>query len=68
MSMTGHNKTHTFYVTIDPHFPMSEREALDKIHSWLETYGHTSVGHGFDLKSVSIAKEKHRAIVTKEPS
>lgn len=61
------SKTNTFFLTIKGHDPLNEEEAFDKLHSWLQTYGYTSTGHGFDFKSLSVGIHKHRSVTKKEP-
>lgn len=46
-----------FKVKIEMQFKCTKREAYDKLKSWLEHYGHTSSGHGFEFKEVSYLGE-----------
>lgn len=46
-------KDREFKVKIEMHFACTRREAFNKLKSWLEHYGHTSTGHGFDFKEVT---------------
>jgi hypothetical protein len=50
-------KTREFKIKIEMHFNCTKKEAYDKLKSWFESYGHTTVGHGFDLKEVAYLRE-----------
>lgn len=38
--------------------PEGQRQAQDRLHRWLETYGHTASGHGFGFVSVGVLTGK----------
>lgn len=38
--------------------PEGTRQAQDRLHRWLETYGHTSVSHGFRFVEVGVLTGK----------
>jgi len=42
---------HTIPIEIEVHWFVEPEQARDRLHRWLETYGHTSVSFGFDFKS-----------------
>lgn len=46
-------KTQEYKVTIEMQWNTTKRAAYDKLKSWLEHYGHTSTGHGFEFKELS---------------
>ncbi|MCK1671042.1 hypothetical protein [Bradyrhizobium sp. 150] len=48
----------TLVITIRGHLPEGTRQAQNRLLRWLETYGHTSVGHGFDFLSVGVMTGK----------
>ena len=32
-------KRHTFFLTVEEHFPMNTKEAINHVHAWLESCG-----------------------------
>ena len=47
-------KHHTVAVTITCLDAQTEGDAADRVKRWLETFGHTAAGHGFEFKSVLV--------------
>lgn len=41
--------THIIRVQIRVRDQQSPAQAAERVHRWLETYGYTSTGHGFDF-------------------
>lgn len=61
--MSSHRNT--VFVTIESDLIESAQDAVDRIHSWLETYGHTAPSHGFEFKSVTSSIVGGRKVETK---
>lgn len=55
--------SHFLTVEIKTHDPSTRQESFDSVHAWLETYGYTSVGHGFDF--VSLIGERGKTVKAK---
>lgn len=49
---------HQLVVEIECDDYQGQRQAQDRLHAWLETYGHTSAGHGFAFLSVGVLTGK----------
>jgi hypothetical protein len=45
-------RRHTLVVEIDCFDVQGSREAEDRLLSWLETFGHTAPGHGFNFFTI----------------
>lgn len=60
-------RKHTLVVEIvcDRHIPLGQRQAQDRLHRWLETYGHTAPSFGFEFVSVGVLTGKR---LSKAPS
>lgn len=41
-------KRFTFTITIECLDPQTEAQALNRLHNWFETHGHTCSSHGFE--------------------
>jgi hypothetical protein len=54
-------KRHTLVVEIECHDAQGSHQAEDRLLDWLETYGHTSVSHGFDFLTVRRVAKKTNA-------
>ncbi len=37
---------------------LGQRQAQDKLHNWLETFGHTASSHGFQFVTVGVLTGK----------
>jgi hypothetical protein len=55
----------TVFLTIESDLIESPQDAVDRIHGWLETYGHTAPSHGFEFKSVTSSITGGRTVETK---
>jgi hypothetical protein len=51
-------KRHTLVIEIECHDTQGSHEAEDRLLRWLETFGHTSVGHGFEFFMVGRISRK----------
>jgi hypothetical protein len=43
------SKMHTILVTIETDDAEPIDKATERLHGWLETFGHTAVSHGFEF-------------------
>ena len=59
--MIGRSKRHTLCVEILCLDAQGQRQAQDRLHRWLETYGHTAPSHGFEFKTVGVITGKYIA-------
>lgn len=50
-------KTFEFKVTIEMQWNDKKSNALQKLHDWIEHYGHTSSSFGFEFKEVTNVKD-----------
>lgn len=57
-------RRNTFFITIEADLPETPQQAVDRVHRWLETYGHTAPSHGFEFKSVTISIMGGRKVET----
>jgi len=55
-------KRHTLAVEIAFDFNLGQRQAQDKLCKWLEAYGYTASGFGFEFKTVGVITGKHLAM------
>lgn len=51
-------KRNTLVVDILSDDRLGQRQAQDKLHAWLETYGHTASSFGFQFISVGVLTGK----------
>ena len=56
---SGLSKRHILVVEIECLDTQGQRQAQDRLHRYLETYGYTSPGHGFEFKTVGVLAGKH---------
>ena len=49
---------HTLVVTIECDDAQGQRQAQERLHGWLETFGHTASSHGFSFTSVGVMTGK----------
>jgi hypothetical protein len=49
---------HQLVVEIECLDAQGQRQAQDRLHRWLETYGYTSSGNGFEFISVGVMTGK----------
>jgi hypothetical protein len=58
-----------FYVTIHMRTDLTENKmhARDRLHRWIETYGHTSVSHGFEFIETINVIDSGRQVKRKKP-
>ena len=42
--------------------PQGQRQAQDRLHRWLETFGHTAASFGFEFRSVGVITGKYLSI------
>jgi hypothetical protein len=52
------SRRQTLVVEIFVDWPVGSRQAQDRLHRWLETFGHTSSGHGFAFVNVGVLTGK----------
>lgn len=55
----GLHKRHILVVEIECDEREGQRHARDRLHRWLETYGHTAPAHGFEFKTAGVLTGKH---------
>lgn len=52
-------KTHVIAVVIRCNDAQSEASARERLHGWLETFGHSASSHGFEfLETAPVKKER----------
>ncbi len=51
-------RRHTLVVELLSDDAIGQRQAQDSLHGWLETFGHTASGHGFEFVSVGVLTGK----------
>lgn len=49
---------HKLVIEIDCLDAQGQRQAQNRVLRWLEIYGHTSPGHGFDFRTVGVMTGK----------
>ena len=57
----GRHKRHVLVVEILSDLPEGQRQAQDRLHGWLETFGFTDCSHGFKFVSVGVLTGKRLA-------
>ena len=60
-------RKHSVLINVEFDEPCSRTQSLDTVHGWLETYGHTSSGHGFEFKFIRMSgrgevKHEHKNV------
>lgn len=56
---------HKLCVEVVSDMDRGQRQMQERLHRWLETYGHTASSYGFEFKSVDVFTGKH--VFTKKP-
>lgn len=51
-------RRHSLVIHILTHEPKGQRQAQNHLYKWLETFGHSSGGHGFEFVSVGVLTGK----------
>lgn len=54
-------RTQAVIVVIKTDYLQSEAKARERLHHWLETFGHTSVSHGFAFITTEKVNAKHES-------
>lgn len=54
----GRHKRHLLVVEIECLDAQGQRQAQDRLHGWLETFGFTACSHGFEFKTVGVLTGK----------
>lgn len=47
-------KKHYFVIEIECYDPQARRAARDRLHRWIEAFGHTSPSYGFEFAAVTV--------------
>lgn len=53
-------KTHSVLVVIKTDDAESMDKAAERLHGWLETFGHTSTSHGFEFVETGVLTETRK--------
>lgn len=62
--MSAHR--HKLVVEVVSGVDRGQRQMQDRLHRWIERYGHTAASFGFEFKSVGVLTGKH--VNPKEPT
>lgn len=51
------SRKHILIVEVECFDAQGSREAENRLLRWIETYGHTSTGHGFEFSKMSLVQD-----------
>lgn len=51
-------RNHLLVIEIQCDDSEGQRQAQDRVHGWLETFGYTASSHGFEFVSIGVATAK----------